>query len=404
MQIIIARNRRKINYAILFLKTQNIHLIKEIGMIPTYFSRLFNFSGKIITYNNGDYPFLKTFCPGVQLQFIKKAKRYNKIIERNVLKYLLFNAKKIDFLNLTHYTDEVPIFGVFYKLLNKKGFLYLKLDVHEYFKKVDLYQRNYRKVPYKGFLKILYFYLRIQLYKVFLKKVDLISVENKALVAFFKKKYPELKNKFIYIPNGIDDYYFKNCGISKIPFHERENIILNVCRIGTIGKISEILMYAIAKLDDLKDWKVLYIGPIDKSFYKICEKFFKTYPHLKEKIEFIGEVSDRKKLYEFYQKCKIFCLTTFYGSFEIVLVEALTNGCYLVSSNIPSAIDITNNGTLGTIYQHGNEDDLAKKLQKVINYDEFIEQLYPKMLKFAENNFYWSKIIKKLYIEFLKRI
>ena len=70
--------KRNLNYVYLFLKTQNIHLIKESGMIPLYFHKNFNFNSTILTYENGEYPFLEKHCPGLILKFIKKGK-YNKI-------------------------------------------------------------------------------------------------------------------------------------------------------------------------------------------------------------------------------------------------------------------------------------------------------------------------------------
>ncbi|MFX1593642.1 MAG: hypothetical protein ACFFCL_13200, partial [Promethearchaeota archaeon] len=247
--------KRKINYVYLFLKTRNIHLIKEIGMIPYYFKRVYNFNSVILTYQHGEYPFLETYCPGLKLQFIKKS-IYNNICEKNVLKYLFMNAKRMDFLNLIYPRFDNFLYGTFYKLLNKRGFLYLKMDIHELFKKEDLFQRNRKKTNLHGPLKIFWFYLRKKIIESFFKKVDLISAESKELVGFLIKKYPQLRDKIIYIPNGVDGYYLKNSGIQKIPLHKRDNIILNVCRIGTPYKASEILMEAIGKLRDLKDWKV----------------------------------------------------------------------------------------------------------------------------------------------------
>jgi len=395
--------KRNINYVYLFLKTQNIHLIKESGMIPYYFNKIFNFNSTILTYKNGEYPFLEKYCPGLKLKFIKKSK-YNKICERNVLKYMFINAKRIDILNLIHPHDDNFLFGFFYKLLNKKGFLYLKMDIHELFKNRDFYHRYRINPKFHGLLKILYFYLRRKIIELFFKKVDLISAESKDLVSFLKRKYPLLREKIIYIPNGIADNFLECNGIQKIPLHERENIILNVSRIGAPYKASEILMEAIGQLKDLKDWRVNYVGPIERSFYKIREEFFRKHPDLKDKITFIGEIRERKELNEIYQKAKIFCLTSVLGSFEFTLVEALSNGNYIVSSDLPSAKDITNNGTIGVLYERGDPDDLSKRLQQIIDDDRFLEDLYPQILEFAEKNFFWSSIIQKLYGEILKRM
>ncbi|MFX1600994.1 MAG: glycosyltransferase family 4 protein [Promethearchaeota archaeon] len=277
------------------------------------------------------------------------------------------------------------------------------MDIHELFKKEDLFQRNRKKTNLHGPLKIFWFYLRKKIIESFFKKVDLISAESKELVGFLIKKYPQLRDKIIYIPNGVDGYYLKNSGIQKIPLHKRDNIILNVCRIGTPYKASEILMEAIGKLRDLKDWKVIYVGSIDEKFHKIREEFFRKHPDLKDKILFIGEVKERKELNKIYQKAKIFCLTSVLGSFEFTLVEALSNGDYIVSSDLPSAKDITKNGAIGTLYKRGDSDELSKILQKIIDDDKFLKELYPQILEYAEKNFFWNKIIQKLYGEILRK-
>jgi glycosyltransferase involved in cell wall biosynthesis len=395
-------SKRNINYVFLFLTTHNFNLIKEPGMIPNYFNRIFNFNGTILTYKNGEYPFLEKYCSSLKLDFIRKSKHIQSF-EINVLKYLIMKAKRIDFLNLIFPSYANFFYGFFYKLLNKKGFVYLKMDIHELFKQVDLFQRHRENTNFHGTLKMFHFYVRKKIIEFFFKKVDLISAESKELVSFLIKKYPNLSDKIIYIPNGVDDYFLENSGIQKIPLHKRENIILNVGRIGTHHKCSEILMEAVAKLKDLKDWKVIYVGSIDEKFQKIREEFFRKHPDLKDKILFIGEVRERKEINEIYQKAKIFCLTSILGSFEITLVEALSNGDYIVSSNLPSAKDITKNGTLGTLYKRGDSDELSKILQKIIDDDNFLKAIYPHILEYAEENYYWSKIIRKLFREMVKR-
>ena len=386
----------------MFLKTQNIHLIKESGMIPYYFNKIFDFNSTILTYKNGEYPFLKKYCPGLKLKFIRRGK-YNKIFERNVLIYLFKRAKHIDILNLIHPHDDNYFFGLFYKLFNKKGFLYLKMDIHELFKDRDFFQQYRINPKFHGIMKILYFYLRRKLIELFYNKVDLISAESRDLVNFLKKRYPRLKDKIIFIPNGVANDILEKNGIQKIPLQERENIILNVGRIGSPYKTSEVLMEAIAKLKDLKDWQINFVGPIEKSFYQIREDFFKKHPDLIEKIKFLGEIRGRKEINEIYQRAKIFCLTSVLGSFEFTLVEALSNGNYIVSSDLPSAKDITNNGKIGVLYERGNSNDLSNKLQQIIDNDKFLKEKYPQILEYAEKNYYWSQIIKKLYGEMLKR-
>lgn len=368
---------------------------------------MFNLNGKILTYKIGEYPILEKYCKGLKLEFIKRSKRFFhffKICERNVLKYLITNVKKIDFLNLIHFSYENAIYGVLYKLLKKNGFIYLKMDVDESIKNIDLFRwYRSRETHYKGILDFLNFQFKKKIYSTFLDKLDLISVESISLYNYLKKRYPKLRNRLIYLPNGIDDIYITEAGILRTSFSEKQNIILSVGRIGIKVKSNETLLEAVSKIKDLKDWKIIFIGPIEKRFFKYIEDFFKNFPLLKERIHFMEEITDRKRLFEYYQKSKIFCLTSKSESFGIVLVEAGYFGNFIICSNFPAAKDITRNESLGTLFNPGDSEKLAEILQELINNEEPLKENSLKIQKHVENNYKWSKIILKLYGEILKR-
>ena len=47
-------------YVTLFLKTENVHLLKDVGMIPYYLYKEHGMDCTIATYNNsGDYTYLE---------------------------------------------------------------------------------------------------------------------------------------------------------------------------------------------------------------------------------------------------------------------------------------------------------------------------------------------------------
>lgn len=370
-------------------------------MIPFYFNLLFDFNSRILTYKNGEYPFLKKYCPNLKLSFIKKSKHI-KSYEKNILRYLFRNAKRIDFLNLIHPHSDNYIFGLVYKWINKKGFLYLKMDIQDSFKQVDLFRQYRIKGQFQGPLNLFYFYLMKKIINIFFKKVDLISAESKELVDFIKKKYPQLRDKMVYIPNGVDDFYIKK-KIKDVGFDEKSNIILTVGRIGTEQKSNEVLLEAVSKIKDLKNWKILLAGPIEKSFKVYMQQFFQYHPNLKDKIFLIGKI-ERKKLYEYFQKSKIFCLTSAWESFGLVLVEAGYFGNFIVSTDLSSSRDITDNGKLGQLFPIGDSTQLAFELEKLINDEDILKKNYNKIKKHIDENFNWSLIINRLYIHMKKKL
>ncbi len=399
--------KRRRNYTFLFLGTANHILAKEVGMIPYYFYKMFRFNGKVLTYKLGEYPYLENICKGLELDFVaKKGTFYNGInlnCERSVIKYLFKNAKNIDILNLLHFNDQNVRFGVLYKILNRNGFLYLKLDSNI---KVSKQQLSYYKTKhrYKGFLDFFnYNFVKI-LYGLFSKKIDLISAETKKLTNFLQTNYKFLKDKTIYIPNGIDNYYLEESNIKVKPFSEKKNIILYVGRIGFKEKSVETLLEAIPKINNLKDWKIVLVGPIINNFDKYISEYFKKYHNLKNKIKFTGEIADKKILFDhYYNRSKIFCLTSLNESFGFVLIEAAYFGNYIVCTDFTSVREITLNSTLGTIFKQRDSDELALILENLINDEAKLKQNYQKIISHVKKNYSWSKIIKRLYYEINKR-
>ena len=238
--------------------------------------------------------------------------------------------------------------------------------------------------------------------KLFFKKLNLMSIE---CIKYYNiiKNYPKIQGKIIYLPNGVDDNYIKKFNLKRLAYVEKENIILTVGRIGTWAKNNEILLDAISKIKDLKNWKVFLIGPIKDEFKKYIKEYFEKYPFLKQKVIFTGNIEDRKVLFEYLQKSKIFCLTSLWEGFPHVFPEAGYFGNFIISSDLPPAIDITNNDKFGKIFKRGNSNELAKVLENLIENESIIEYNCEQIQKFVEERFLWRNIVPYLYKELAKR-
>ena len=390
----------------------NINLIKEVGMIPYYFHRNFNFNSTILTYKNEkSYPYLEKFCDGLNLEFLKKKKEFNirSHGERPVISYLLRNSRKIDILEVIHLTNRSILYGLIYKFLNRNGFLYLKLDAWD---DIEMHNKlnpfgysNYNFYKKESTFKSIKNHIRVligkKVSKIFFKKLGIMSIESKEIYNSIKN-FPKIKKKLIYLPSGIDKNQLTKYNINRLEYKEKKNIILTVGLIGWDPKDHGTLLRAIPKIKDLKDWKVLFVGKIESLFKKEINTFYKKHPLLKENVVFTGFVS-RKKLLEYYQKSKIFCLTSKNESFGIVLVEAGYFGNYIVSTNIPSARDITKSGKLGKLYKVKDSEELALILENLIKNEEILVSNYLKIQNYIEKNFLWNDIVSHLYREIVKR-
>ena len=96
------------------------------------------------------------------------------------------------------------------------------------------------------------------------KITDVFSVETEEARSYLIKVYPELEQKIISIPNGVDNLYLEEEIILR-SWEEKENIIITVGRIGTHQKNTELFLEALKDVD-LGSWKVYILGPVEASF------------------------------------------------------------------------------------------------------------------------------------------
>jgi glycosyltransferase involved in cell wall biosynthesis len=152
------------------------------------------------------------------------------------------------------------------------------------------------------------------------------------------------------------------------------------------------LVNAVSSLS-LKDWKIVFVGPVEDRFKTWIDEMTILNPNLKSILVFTGEVSDRQELFEWYSKAKVLCLTSLYGSFEIVLVESLVHGDYIISTDVGAARDIIISPEIGKIVHDSKE--LKEAIQKVIDDDTILKNTIEKTMLHSKK-FEWKGIISVL--------
>jgi glycosyltransferase involved in cell wall biosynthesis len=193
----------------------------------------------------------------------------------------------------------------------------------------------------------------------------------------------------------VNDYFIKN-NIELLPFDKKQNKILISGRIGAPEKNHEILLNVLPKLN-LKDWKVFFVGPVDKAFQSKINNYYDQFPQLKNKVVFKGEISNRIELYQQYNQSKVMCLTSEKESFGIAMAEALYFGNYLIGTDGMFAFDeLSNNEKFGVKLPFNKSDELQHILQQIIDGKIELHKLSQQSTNYAENNFTWSKIVQKL--------
>jgi GalNAc-alpha-(1->4)-GalNAc-alpha-(1->3)-diNAcBac-PP-undecaprenol alpha-1,4-N-acetyl-D-galactosaminyltransferase len=387
---------------------ERVHLFKDVGMIPAYLSKLYNFESTIVFYDNERNHNLKNMEFGINLIRIKQ-NLLNKVLWlKNFVSpmtiYLIKNAKNIDVLMLFHLKKENYYYRVLYKLLNPTGKVYLKLDINlngiEMFEILNKEEQTTLNIfKYKkgidAYLRTIKRTIDFKRMKYELSKFDVVSVETKhALDRIRELTNNKLNHNLILATNGFpneseNEKYVKG-------FEEKDNIIITVGRIGTFEKNNEMFLKAIEKLQ-LKNWKVFLIGPIEDSFQKYIEEFYDKNPPLKDKVVLVGNINDKKTLYEWFARSKVFCLTSRSEGFPLVFPEAIFFGNYIISTKVGADEDITKGGTLGKSIEQDDLEALTKTLQGIIDNTNDISSKYNEIIKHSREHFVWDKVVGKIF-------
>ena len=374
-----AGNRKK-TFVTLFPAAENVHLTKDVGMIPYIMGRDYGYEASLVCFTNGEYPTYKYLRPFLNLTLLGRNRKY--IITRpsfRMIRYLYRNAKKIDVLNLYHLTYETILYGIIYRLFHKKGRVYLKLDMDS-----DAFMRRKRK----------YSISRLFLFDFLLGKMtNLVSYEVSNAERVLQTELPALRKKIIHIPNGIDDgcEFVKN--IPRIPFARKEDLIISVGRIGSYQKNNQMLLEALLRVD-LKLWKVVFIGPIAESFQQYISDFFEKNSAYKESIFFTGSIENRTALYDWYNRAKVFCLTSRSESFGIVFPEALFYGDFIITTDVYSSKEIVPSDEVGWIVD--SDTDLSNRIQQIIDGKIDIGSTYEDRITHSLT-FRWTHILSHLH-------
>lgn len=351
----------------IFPVTENVHLIKDVGMIPFILHKNFGYDSTIASYRNGEYGYLESEVKGLKQVFISE-KFKNPIFD--VLWFLLLNFRKYDIVQCYHFQRPSLWFLFFFKFLKKitfsKGFTFLKLDAVDAIKDLKLNAEN----------------------KFLSKNVDLISVETKKLHDYLNTNNT-IYRKVEYIANG---FYCKGEN-NLINFDTKQNLIITVGRIGTFQKNNEILLLAFKKFALINnEWKLEIIGPIEDSFKLYIKEFFELNPILIDRISFTGSITDRRILEDKYNRAKIFILTSRFEGFPLVFLESIKSGCTIISTDIAPAYDITDNEKFGALFPIEDSDALAKVLERVIKDEDKLRSDCANIQEFAYKTYSWDII------------
>lgn len=357
---------------------------KDMFLVPKYLSEALGMECEFVFPKWKENEHLRGVYRGVKLTAIKSKSRFHSTFwtEKAMLWWLIGHARRIDVLSLFWLNPRNLAFAKIYKWLNPKGICYIKGDINE----ASVLALSPTKT--KSWKQKISNWLA--------KSVDIVSVETSLAQECLKKGVmgANIARAITYLPNAFDDQLCQELRVEAKSFDQKENLIITVGRIGTAQKNNEMMLEAWGGLDS-KEWQLEMIGPIEENFMEAYRQFVTKYPDKRNNVRLVGSVNDKKVLWEHYNRAKVFLLTSQFEGFPNVFPEALHFGNYIISTNVSSTTDISNNGKLASVIPVGDTAALQKELQRVFDNKIDLTDLYPKIIDHG-NKFKWSEAIKPL--------
>ncbi len=210
-------------------------------------------------------------------------------------------------------------------------------------------------------------------------KYDKIFTISKAVKQDLLDRY---KQHSVEVINGID---FDKFNRVKATTNSDVFSIIQVSRLEHVIKGQEVMLNALAYLVHKLDFKkVKYTligdGPSAKFLIDLAEKLY-----VSKYCDFQGSV-DRSYIYKNLNNYDLLVQPSFYEGFGLTVVEGMAAKIPVLVSNIEGPLDIVKNGKYGYIFETGDYQSLANKIEEIK-----IASSKKKFIKWLDDNFDYAK-------------
>ena len=210
---------------------------------------------------------------------------------------------------------------------------------------------------------------RYDVEKYSMNKVDSIIVSTKSELEDIRKLYDISDKKIKVIPPGVDLELFKpmNKIESKKSLGLNNNkVILYVGRIDPIKGLYT-LLESVFNLDDSYNIKLIIIGgELNKSQDLINLQNYTAEKNKSHMVDFVGIV-DQSNLPLYYNAADLFLLTSYYESFGLSVLEALSCGTPAIVSNVGGLSNLIDNGVNGYLVSQMTPEGFKHQIESFFN-------------------------------------
>ncbi len=189
------------------------------------------------------------------------------------------------------------------------------------------------------------------------------------------------KEKIKMIFNGMNGQFVPD--LSK----KKDNLIVYVGRIKRYKQVDHLIKAFRIVKDKIPDSELVIAGRGDFSEIK------KLSDELNLGIKLYGEISENEKL-DLLQKAKVFVTTSIKEGWGISVIEANRCGTPAIAYDVSGLRDSIRNNETGLLVKHGDIEDLAKSIIKIIEDDNLHKFLSNNALSWSKT-FDWNKSAKE---------
>jgi glycosyltransferase involved in cell wall biosynthesis len=362
-----------------FLQVLPNLLHKDEGPLPYLLARDFGYRSTLVYWMKKNEPML---LPEGYDAFVKRVmvSEGDSRIRRRLgfFEYIARNARELDVLLMYHLTSESVSNAFLYKALNPKGVCVLKLDMDgrglvafdgsPLSTKQAVLLESFRRAPF-----------------------DFVTIESEAMFDRLVAPLSAMGHHLHVLPVGIDT------GLQPpvdAVMAQKKNVILTAGRLGVEQKNTEMLLAALELLDSelLASWEVWLVGSRTERFDALLSAFRQRRPDLSARVLVREFVNSRAELAQIYRTARVYCLTSRWESFGIVLAEAALAGCCLVATDVGIAREVTGAGARGVVVACDDAGSMAAALRRVLTGSVNADAAGRSAHEYARDRYGWQRV------------
>ena len=371
---------RSRTFCTIFPNYRDFHFYKDPGQIPYRLTKL-GYDASVVCYQGED----ELAVTVKHLKVVRIADSFiNRWFNSGFAGYLVRNAGKIDILNVYHYSWPSLFFAFIYKIFNRRGFVYLKLDHSAFVSKLQVTESNKKSyLPDIGGPGLRGKVKRYITGRIFAWQIDLWSVEDQLSKELLETGYDFLRGRIITVFNGhSSDLQGPDTFCDPAL---KEDIFLTSGRLGTFQKATEVLLNAFRLVAKQVGWTLHLAGPVEPSFMDFLESFFQDNPLLADRVKVHGQLG-REELNGLYCRSSVLCMPSRFEGFALVFPEAMYYGNAIITTSNTSLKPLTEKYKFGLIVERDDPKALAEAMIRLADDRELLKEMSANARKIASSH------------------